>query len=47
MVFREVNLQNDRRTRPSDAGREDLGRIITVGIDKKACIQAIASTAPD
>ena len=47
MVFREVNLQNDRRTRPSDAGREDLGRIIIAGIDKKACIQAIASTAPD
>ena len=47
MVYQEVNLQNDQRTGSSDAGPEDLGRVITVSVDEKPGVQAIANTAPD
>ena len=42
MVYQEVSLQNAAR-----ANGEDAGSIITVSVDEKPGVQAIANTAPD
>lgn len=42
MVYQEVSLQNAAR-----AGGEDAGSVITVSVDEKPGVQAIANTAPD
>ena len=42
MVYQEVSLQNAAR-----ASGEDAGSVITVSVDEKPGVQAIANTAPD
>jgi len=42
MVYQEVSLQNAART-----SGEDPGSVITVSVDEKPGVQAIANTAPD
>ncbi|PKN59724.1 MAG: IS630 family transposase [Deltaproteobacteria bacterium HGW-Deltaproteobacteria-11] len=42
MVYQEVSLQNAAR-----ASGEDAGLVITVSVDEKPGVQAIATTAPD
>jgi transposase len=42
MVYQEVSLQNAAR-----AGGQDAGSLITVSVDEKPGVQAIANTAPD
>jgi transposase len=42
MVYQEVNLQNAAR-----ASGEDAASVITVSVDEKPGVQAIANTAPD
>jgi len=42
MVYQEVNLQNAAR-----ASEQDAGSVITVSVDEKPGVQAIANTAPD
>jgi transposase len=42
MVYQEVSLQNAAR-----ASGEDAGLVITVSVDEKPGVQAIANTAPD
>lgn len=42
MVYQEVNLQNAVR-----ASGQDAGPVITVSVDEKPGVQAIANTAPD
>jgi transposase len=42
MVYQEVSLQNAART-----SGEDAGSLITVSVDEKPGVQAIANTAPD
>lgn len=42
MVYQEISLQNAGR-----ASSEDVGSVITVSVDEKPGVQAIANTAPD
>jgi transposase len=42
MVYQEVNLQN-----AAHASAQDAGSVITVSVDEKPGVQAIANTAPD
>src|SRR5664279_2132317 len=42
IVYQDVELQNDKR-----AAGEAASGIITVSVDEKPCVQAIANTAPD
>lgn len=42
MVYQEVSLQNAAR-----ASGEDAGSVVTVSVDEKPGVQAIANTAPD